>query len=87
METVNKNVMRRWAWIILFSGIMMMSTATAKERHAVASFDPIAAIEEDYRSGNLTPDDRVLLVIQAIKSPAELPETVELVTFSVPLAW
>ncbi len=73
METANYSAMTRWAWIILFSGIHLMSTAAADEHHAVASFDPIAAIEEDYRTGNLTPDDRVLLVILAIKAPGELP--------------
>ncbi|MEW6049761.1 MAG: MXAN_6640 family putative metalloprotease [Candidatus Zixiibacteriota bacterium] len=40
--------------------------------------DPISAIESDYAQGHLTPDERALMVIKAIKHPTELPAQYQL---------
>ncbi len=39
-----------------------------------AAVDPLSSIEQDYRDGRLTLDERVLLQIAAIKNPAALPD-------------
>ncbi|HVP06971.1 MAG TPA: MXAN_6640 family putative metalloprotease [Candidatus Acidoferrum sp.] len=43
-----------------------------------ASTDPISAIENDYRNGVLTFDQKALLQITAIKKPKELPQKYQL---------
>ncbi|MEW5994499.1 MAG: MXAN_6640 family putative metalloprotease [Candidatus Zixiibacteriota bacterium] len=47
---------------------------TASSISLAAATDPITAIEEDYRHGFLTLDERVTLVIDAVKNPTQLPE-------------
>lgn len=41
---------------------------------AASADDPILAIENDFRQGKLTLDEKVMLVIKAIKKPQELPQ-------------
>jgi len=72
MENVYKSAMSRWPLVILVSGIVVMSTTVAEEQPA-KRFDPIAAIEDAYRNGDLSVDERALLVIQAVKAPEKLP--------------
>ncbi|MFQ6008725.1 MAG: hypothetical protein ACE5K8_07220, partial [Candidatus Zixiibacteriota bacterium] len=44
--------------------------------------DPILAIEQDFQDGQLTLDEKVLLQIQAIKNPFELPQQYQLFDLS-----
>ncbi len=57
-------------------GLLCLLTAVvaAEVSAAARSNDPILAIEEDYRAGALTLDEKVMLVIAAIKSPDKLPQ-------------
>ncbi|HPM37041.1 MAG TPA: dockerin type I repeat-containing protein [candidate division Zixibacteria bacterium] len=60
---------RTFLWfVILGLGLAAGSTASA------VSDDPLALIAQDYRAGAITLDQKVLLQIQAITSPAALPD-------------
>lgn len=68
----NIRVMRS-ALIILMAGLFMPTFASSSSRGVQTSLTPIEAIEADYQKGDITLDERVLHIIQAIKSPRKLP--------------
>lgn len=55
------------------AGLIMTANASTSSRDVQSSLTPIEAIESDYLKGNITADERVLRVIQAIKAPHDLP--------------
>ncbi len=65
--------MRRKASIILilFLGVCSATTLSAEDKAAVRG--PLSAIEQDYQSGLLSLDEKVLLQIAAIKDSRNLP--------------
>lgn len=59
------------AYIVVF--LTLLVAVGAQGRDLPVADDPLAAIEQDYRDGTITLDQRVLLQITAIKHPEELP--------------
>ena len=55
------------------AGIIMSPFTSTPSRDIQMLLTPTEAIESDYLKGNITVDERALLVIQAIKAPHDLP--------------
>jgi len=73
IRTVEKSRMMRWALTILMALMVMTAHTAIQSGDVQLSMTPIETIESDYLKGNISPDERALHVIQAVKSPHELP--------------
>ncbi len=66
-----------------FLGLTHLASLQAASNQAAAK-DPVSTIEQDFRSGKLTLDQRAIYTAQAIRNPSSLPATYQATVLGAP---